>query len=259
MWIKQAVPMALLSLVSAGAQTFEVASVKPTTPLPRGAFSPPLIRGGPGSTSPGSATIQNVDLFTIVAMAYDVKLFQLSAPDWLHNSRFDIVAKLPAGATVAQYRLMLQALLADRFKLTLHHEQKESQVYELEVGKNGPKLKASADVPVVSENGLQPPATSLAPVGYNGPRNMRLKGQTLTTLADLLSGQLGQPVIDVTGLPGNYDIDLKWTGLQTERGTNELPTLFEAVQQQLGLKLAPKKGSMDILVIDRVEKVPTEN
>ena len=100
---------------------FEVASVKPSPLPPPGQYPRPLVRGGPDSSDPGMATFENFDLASLVTMAYDIPRYRLSAPDWLPTSKFEITAKIPPGTTRPQYRLMLQNLLAERFKLALHH------------------------------------------------------------------------------------------------------------------------------------------
>lgn len=255
-----AAAIGLLSLQLAGGQTFDVASVKPATPSP-GRVPPRIIRGGPGSTDPGSVTLQNVDLFSLLTMAYDIKAYQLSGPDWLRTAKFDLAAKVAAGATVEQYRRMLQSLLVERFKLVVHFEKKESKLYELVVAKNGPKFKETPAETAALDDGLQPPATATAPIGYTGPINIDVRRGTMEKLAGFLSGLVGQPVIDKTGLPGRYDFLLSWSGIQTgvSAGSEAPPTPFDALQAQLGLKLTPQKGMIDILVIDHVEKAPTEN
>jgi uncharacterized protein (TIGR03435 family) len=248
----------LLSVAMAAQPRFEAASIRP---VESGA---PYIRGGPGSSDPGLATFENVDLFSLTAMAYGIRRYQLSSPDWMSNSRFNITARVPAGSTVDEYRLMLQGLLAERFKLTLHHEQKEMQIAELVVAKNGPKLKqsepdSSAPVP----DGLQPPSPRAGPPpGYHGAVNLNLPKVSMEKFAALLSGLYDQPVIDGTGLTGLYDVKL-----QALAGANppisDVPNspmpLIDAVQEQLGLKLVSKKSLVDVLVVDHIEKTPTEN
>jgi len=240
--------------------SFEAASVKPSPPAGAGRGPGRVVRGGPGSTDPGLATFTNIDLFSLMTMAYDVKPYQISGPDWLRTARFDITAKIPPGASMPQYRLMLQDLLAQRFKLALHREKKELSEYELAVGKNGPKFKQSAEDPAAVDDGLQPPRAISPPPGYNGPLSVQFSRFSMERLADLVSSSLGQPVTDATGLTGIYDIKLRYTlnSLPADAPNNE-PSIFDALQEQLGLKLAPKKGPVDILVIDSVKKVPTEN
>ena len=104
-----------------------------------------MMRGGPGSPDPGQITYSNVSLKNGSDDAYEVKGYQITGPKWLDSERFDIVAKIPKGATKEQFQMMLQNLLAERFKLTLHRETKELPIYALVVGKGGPKMKETVD------------------------------------------------------------------------------------------------------------------
>ena len=131
---------------AAGKLEFEVASVKPAAPQTGGRVFVGR-QGGPGTPDPGRVTYTNVALKNLITMAYDVKPYQVTGPDWLETERFDIQAKLPQGATKEQANMMMQNLLAERFKLSFHKVTKEFPLYELVVGKNGPKLKASVEDP----------------------------------------------------------------------------------------------------------------
>ena len=298
---------------AAESPTFEVASVKPAEPQSAG-----MIRirmsGGPGTPDPGQLTYTNVSLKNILMNAYAVKGYQLSGPKWLDSERFDIVAKIPMGATKEQFRLMLQNLLAERFKLTLHHETKELPMYALVVGKGGAKLKESVDDDATASGGAPPPPPPPGPdgagpvmgrlrvgadgmpqlppgMGKNGMMMMMTNGrlravgnrQPVSALTEMLGNQLGYPVVDATGLKATYDFTLDFApdGLNGPMGmlpppppehdgagggspmasAPEMggPTIFTALQEQLGLKLEQRKGPVDLLVIDRLEKVPTEN
>jgi uncharacterized protein (TIGR03435 family) len=201
-------------------------------------------------------------------MAYGVGRYQLSAPDWLNSARFDINARVPPGATTDQYRLMLQNLLAERFKLALHHETREIPIYEMTVAKNGPKLKESPVDPSEPDPGLQPPRrwSSPPPGAASVGGAMQVVKQPIEWLTAALSGMLGRPVTDATGLKGKYDIQLGWTGFglnaSADRDAGAIdagPPLAQAVEEQLGLKLTAKKAPFDVVVIDRIEKEPTEN
>lgn len=241
--------------------SFEVASVKPAAPLPpgKGGF---IVHGGPGSADPGLATFANIDLFSLIAMAYGIQRHQLLSPDWLTQTRFDIVARVPANTTPDEYRVMLQALLADRFKLILHREQRELQVYELEVAKSGTKLKEfPIDAADVNDGLKPPPPLSSPPLGYQGAVNVVLGKASMQRLANVLSGLIVEPVTDGTGLKGNYDVKLRAlvAGHSAGVAANSEPDLFEALQEQLGLKLVRKKSPTAILVVDHIEKTPTEN
>ena len=251
---------------------FEVASVKPSPPPGPDRSGVRLVKGGPGSTDPGSATFTNLDLFSLVTMAYGIEAFQLSGPSWLSTTRFDITAKIPPGTTREQYRLMLQNLLAERFKLVFHRDGKEGPVYDLVVGKNGPKLTESAadDTATAGDGSLQPaPMAPSLPRGYSpvGPVSVSFLKCPMEQFIARLSSLVGQPVTNATGLNGKYDIKFSYSlpGLQTGNvsetasATNSPPTIFDALQEQLGLKLVPRKGSIDMFMIDHIEKIPTGN
>jgi uncharacterized protein (TIGR03435 family) len=238
--------------VAAG-QSFEVASVKPSTTGPKG----PPVHGGPGSTDPGTVTLTFIDLSRLIAMAYGINPYQMVGPDWLSSSHFDIAAKLAPGTTVQQYRLMLQNLLADRFKMTFHRDQKEGRVFDLVVAKNGAKLKESGPDPSPMDDGsVQPPfGPPSPPPGYNGPLTLFVRHCSMDQFAARLSGLMGQSVSNATALNGEYEIRLAYTlaGLQVDAPS---ATIFDALRE-LGLNLTQRKGTIDLLVIDRIEKVPT--
>ncbi len=150
---------AVLAQTTPDKMTFEVASVKPATPPTDGRLMVG-VRGGPGTPDPGQATFSNVTQRILLAKAYGVQDYQISGPGWLDSERYEIAVKVPKGATKEQFMVMLQNLLAERFKLTLHHETKELPQYALVVAKNGPKLKESAP---------PPPADGSAPKDAGGP------------------------------------------------------------------------------------------
>ena len=299
---------AALAQTAENSPAFEVASVKPAAPI-TGNFIRVGMRGGPGSSDPGQITYTNVTVKNVLMNAYGVKGFQISGPGWLDSERYDIVAKLPRGATKAEFMAMLQNLLAERFKLTLHREKKDLPMYALVVGKNGPKLKESVDDPAPKEGGPAdgPAATmgkltmgrdgfpvlpaaaggrgAMAMTMMNGNARMTANGQTMAGLAEMLSNQLDLPVVDMTGLTGKYDYTLYFApeglaGMRLPGGlppppppgeagggmpaasapdAQSNPNLFTALQEQLGLKLEQRKGPVDLLVIDHLEKAPIEN
>lgn len=281
-------------------------------------------RGGPGTDDPGRITWSNVNLRTLLTTAYDVKPYQVTGPDWLDSERFEIVAKVPAGATKEQVNVMWQNLLADRFGVVLHHTSKTMQAYEMQAVKGGVKLKpttldpkAVATEPQGLPSGVgirtqgPPPGPSgagptifpggpkldkdgvpqldrpgiyqMMTIGPNGP-SARLIGKAQTTeqLAANLSNQLSKPVVDKTGLTGQYDFMVEFApemrgGAPRMAGLPPLPapppdaaqppaasepggmTLVGALQQQLGLRLMATKTDVDMIVIDKAEKTPTEN
>jgi uncharacterized protein (TIGR03435 family) len=251
---------ALLAMSVCQAQEFDVVSVRPSSPESRGAA---LVKGGPGSSDPGVVTMRNIDLFTLITMGWGVKRYQVSAPEWMSSARFDVTARLKPDATVDQYRAMLRSLLTGRFGMTVHHEQKEIRIYDLVIAKNGSKLKEAEPDPAAAPDGLQPPPPRAGPPpGYHGPMNLVLPNESMDKFAALLSGLLDQPVEDATGLRGVYEVRLHAligsnpTDASVE---NPVPSLFDAVQDQLGLRLAPRKDTIDILVIDHAAKTPEEN
>ena len=278
-----------IGLAADGPQ-FDVASVKPSIPQPGGRISM-MNRGGPGTSDPGQVTYMGISLKNLLATAYGVKSFQISGPGWLDSERFDVTAKIPPDTSKEQFGVMLQNLIAERFKLTLHHETKDLPLYELQVAKNGPKLKPyvadpNAPSPPVPGTPPGPPVIGkdgrpiLPPGGVmfmmsEGRLKLTVSKQSTARLADLLGNQLGQPVIDETGLTGEYDFNLEFSreglpsgplgppppppALTAASPDSEPPSLLTAVQEQLGLKLESKKGPQDLIVIDHAEKTPVEN
>jgi uncharacterized protein (TIGR03435 family) len=266
------------------ASSFEVASVKPASLSARAIEC----SGGPGTADPGLWRCSNVPLGLLISRAYGFEAYQFRPNNPCCQARFDFTAKVPEAATKEQFQRMLRNLLAVRFKLALHHEQKEMTIYELTVGQNGPKMKESApDAAPAREDPWAIPSFTMGKDGYpvfpsgrgglaGGNGHYRWNGFNLSVLeiCKTLSFYLGGPVVDATGLTGKYDIDMRWgidlawilesSGHRDEIGTlpdngSPGPTLIHAVQDQLGLKLNSRKGLGDTVVIDHLEKVPTEN
>jgi uncharacterized protein (TIGR03435 family) len=233
--------LAFLGLMTLGAQTFEVASVKPN-------------KSGrnPGSTgrSGSQLVFENTSLRECIAIAYGIapdREYALSGPTWINTERYDIVAKVPADTPRAQVLRMLQALLADRFQLRLHREKRDLRVYLLTVVRTGAKLKA-----VPARDGSF----------TFGPGRISGTAQSMAELADKLSRPyfgLGAPVMDSTGLAGVFDFKLEWTPDTVQADAATGPSIFAALQEQLGLKLESSKSAVEVLVIDRAERVPAEN
>ncbi len=279
--------------------TFEVASIKPAAPQAMGRIQMGG-GGGPGTPDPGRIRFTNMPLRMLIMRAYDAQRFQVSGPSWMDSDRFDVIAKVPHGATKEDARLMLQNLLADRFKLKLHKESKEAPIYELVVAKGGIRMKEAAQTGEAPTEGAGGPPPGPPPrgkdgllttphgqVGIQGMRNgrMRLRGDALTMarLIEILSMALDRRVVDRTGLTGTYDVTLDFSpegmgpgpkpmlmGPRPEAGggnpaeapgdsDDSGPTIFTALQEQLGLKLESRKGPVDLLVVDSVEKMPTGN
>ena len=285
---------AMLAVSSLGAQppqpavapAFEVASIKPNT-------------SGDGrvmmQNQPGRYSATNVSLRLLIRNAYQLQDFQITGgPGWIASDRFDINAKVPdeframappaPGSGPSPLGLMIRALLAERFKLVVHTETKDSPIYALVLarsdGKLGPALKKSETdcAPVFGAargRGPMPPPGPPAPgepmsCGIRiGPGNMAVGGAPLSQVANSLGMFAGRIVQDRTGLTGNYDFNLTWTPdnmPQRPPGAPDVPpqngvavdpngpSLFTAVQEQLGLKLDSQRGPVELLVIDRAEK-----
>jgi uncharacterized protein (TIGR03435 family) len=232
--------------------------------------------GGPGTDDPGTFRCENFDLGGLIVMAYGIANYQLSGPQWIADERFEVMAKVPDGATKEQFRLMLQDLLRQRFKLVVHREKRDMPVYELKIGKNGPKMTESRAPPptqppsdVHSTGGIDGDGFPILPPGRfpwwtsrNNRSRRRVAGMSMEEFAQDLSFLLMAPVTDATGLKGRYDFTLSWVGEslgQTGDVDDAGPTLFRAIQEQLGLGLDHKRGSADMLVIDQAEKHPSEN
>lgn len=196
---------------------------------------------------PGNLFYRKINLLAVIRRAYGVDPQQIVGPAWLTTERYDIEAKLPPDTPVARLRLMLQGLLAERFRMQVHHVKKELPAYNLVPAKDGPKMHRS-------EGG---------DLGYGPSQDEsgnHLRGKiTLPILATVLSTSVGHPVSNQTGLDGLYDIDLSYARDEQPQSAAAYPELATALQQQLGLKLEPKKELFDVIVIDRIEKVPTGN
>jgi uncharacterized protein (TIGR03435 family) len=188
----------------------------------------------------------------VITEAYGVPYYRLSGQNKLPATRFLIIATIPEGATREQFHQMLQNLLAERFKLSVHHETREMETLRLVVAAGGSKLKPDVEgEPAVVED--EKSLRNRAPGVY-----YRVQGRTMADFVDLMSGQLGKPVVDATGLTGKYDFDVWWSvDLDTQSATGA-PTP-EAAIRSLGLKIEPRKEPVEFLVVDHAEKTPTEN
>jgi len=266
----------LMFAASAAAQTlqFEVASIKAS--VPDGGRMRISSRGGPGSKDPGLYTCENYPLRGLIMDAFGLKDFQLSGPDWMQSARFMISATIPEGTTKEQFLLMTQNLLVERFKLAFHREKKEMQAYDLVVAKGGPKMKES-ESPLdpderparMTERKTDAEGFPVLPPGrvpmmmmlMGGHATARHAAETMEEFAVSLSYDVHKPVTDATGLKGKYDFTLHWIseGAGPSTGDETGPTLFRALPEQLGLRLEAKKGMVEVLVVDHLEKVPTEN
>jgi uncharacterized protein (TIGR03435 family) len=233
---------------------FEVATIKTTDPDAKGRY---IIMQGNHRFVEKAYTLK-----LLIAAAYDLNPRTISGgPEWIESDHYDILAETPGEVrpTHDEQMSMLRNLLADRFKLTFHREQKVLSIYELEVAKNGPKLKASTAPPD------DPPA--LISTVYPQRIVMPARNVTMSDLARLMQRAiLDRPVVDKTGLSGRYDFDLEWAPDETQFGGEvpvapadaPSPPFFSAIQQQLGLRLEATKGPIAALVVDKAER-PSAN
>jgi uncharacterized protein (TIGR03435 family) len=233
---------------------FDAASIKPSKPEQQ----------GKGFTVRGREFLTfNTSVVDLITFAYGLHARQITGgPAWLEAEKYDLDGK-PEGEgqpNDKQWKIMIQKLLADRCKLTFHHEQKELSVYAITVGKDGSKLTKSEGDP----NGLPG-------LFFRGLGDLPARNATMADFAGVMqTAVLDRPVVDQTGLTGRFDFILKWTpdefqftglGVKVPTPTdnpNAPPDLFNAIQQQLGLKLVATKAPVDVLVVDRVEK-PSAN
>jgi uncharacterized protein (TIGR03435 family) len=241
-------------------QQFEVASVKSN----RSGDSHWYIRIAPG----GKLLAKNATLRSLVLQAYEVQDFQLTGgPAWLTSGRFDIEGRGPGSPVPSQVLQMLQTLLGDRFQLKVRREVRDLPVYALLIGKNGPKLESSRGSncfdPVADPTAFIAPTTLPCGGFRNASNQMSGAKITMSLFAANLSKYLGRAVVDKTGLDSAYEISLKWTPDETQAFSPPTgpaavdasePSIFGAVQEQLGLRLDSQKGPVEVLVIDHAEK-----
>jgi uncharacterized protein (TIGR03435 family) len=273
------VSVIVLGTYIASAQTgtassgFEVASIRPSDPA---SGAPHL-----GMSPSGVFTAKSVTVKALVRQAYDLKDFQISGgPGWIDTDQYDIVAKGNSESlSEDQIRTMsseqrnilkeqflqkLRALLADRFQLKVHQETKELPIYALIIAKNGPKIQPATE-------GLGPGSGLTTRMGEAGKTEITGKTASLDSLVRLLSNQVNRITVDKTGLKGDYDFKMTFApdlgprpadagdaGASAARADNDGPSIFTALQEQLGLKLEAQKGPVQVLVVDSVQK-PSAN
>jgi uncharacterized protein (TIGR03435 family) len=312
------------------ALTFEVAAIRPAAPINFMEIAQTGKIPKVGMTVEGTRVdIGNMSIADLLRTAYDVKPFQVAGPDWINNERFDITARMPEGSTKEQAPKMLQALLAERFQLKIHRENRDNNVYALVVAKGGPKMKESVAEPETPTPPAdeQPKSTGIGPNGgtlnINGQQlrvetrntgggalatittpgrgttrmNMSPDGQmqmefskmTMAQFAETLTPLVDKPVLDMTDLQGTYQASLSLSmadllavaaksgalpagaipnnpfgarGAAPGQGPQAADPTSNAVFtsiQQLGLRLEPRKAPVEVIVVDQVEKRPTEN
>ena len=273
--------------------TFEVASIKPSST----SASPDIERrqGGPGSRDPGRIVYHNFPIRDLIKEAYQVFAGQISAPVWLLSvdilqkaDTFEIEARFPVNTSREQYRLMLQNLLVERFGLKVHREKQEGPAYQLVVNKGGAKISRLPDLVAGNEEHRSVPAAlvestpfQLGPKGKDGfptmlpdysgffvlpnPSNNHIRYKfmrmTMEEFANWLWWKVKKPVVDETHLKGKYDFYIEHVNgaPSADDVSPNAETLFEALQRQLGLKLASGTGQYEMLVIDHVDRMPSAN
>jgi uncharacterized protein (TIGR03435 family) len=222
-------------------------------------------------TKPDGFSSTNVSLLTLIGYAYGIKQDLISGgPGWIDSKGFDVDAKV-AGPDVEQLKKltplqrgsMLQSLLADRFKLKIHSETKTLPIYELTLMKGGPKFKEAAPEPPAGDERKDNNPGKHGGMTRMGPGEFTGQEIPIASLAGILCYVVHRTVLDKTGLTGKYDIALRYAaedGPQKDDGAAETssPSIFTALQEQLGLKLVSTKGPVETLVIDHVE-LPSEN
>lgn len=281
--------LAFLLLSSAAfGQTFEVASIRPSA-------GPGAERMAVGVHIDGARiSCTSLSLRDYITSAYQVKLYQVVGPDWIGGERFDVQATLPPGATQEQVPDMLKALLADRFGMKFHRETRDFPVYGLLVAKGGLKMKESTPDPEDSSAKEKTPSVNVSGTGGRGGVHIEYGHGSFFTMADnkfiarklpmasfaeVLARFEDRPVVNMTELTGSYDFDLEFTqedymamlirsaisagvtlppeALRLLSGSSG-DSLLNALAR-LGLKLETRKAPLEVLVIDHIEKAPTEN
>jgi uncharacterized protein (TIGR03435 family) len=268
---------------------FEVASIRPS---PAGALTQGVVAGA--RIDGAQFRTSYMTLKDYIGTAYRVKLYQISGPDWIGTDRFDVAATLPDGTLPAQVPEMMQALLADRFQLNFHREQKDFPVYALEVTKTGLKMTLSRPNPELENVDARAPQAFTGSGSNQGVSinmgggssftfaNNKFEGKRLSmvTLAATLERFLDRPIVDMTDVKGNYDFSFDVTAedyqamlirsavvagvilppavLKVIEGSPTPASLFDSMEK-LGLRLIARKAPLDVLVIDKVLKTPTEN
>lgn len=241
--------------LAAQAQQFDAASIRPPGEVPT------RCTGGPGTQDPGRLTCENFSLAWLVMMAYNLRPFQYAAPDWTRMTRFNVQATLQPDSSADQFRAMLQHLLAERFRLAVHHERREMDGYDMVKLKKSPNLKPAASEATATGE----PAWRTPMGGPPVPATAQLKGAGLSMprLAQIVSDRLNRPVTDATGVSGRFDFVLTYSdappGPSVAATSDNGLDIEGALREQLGLGLVRKKIQIDIVVVDQVEKTPVEN
>jgi uncharacterized protein (TIGR03435 family) len=254
--------------------SFEAASVKPSSPSVDYMNVGALVRGGPGTDDPLRFRILAQSVCSLIRLAYDFKhSYQMVCPPALNELRIDVDAVVPKGATRDQSREMLRNLINDRFQIVSHREKREITAYDLIVLKGGSKLKSAKAAPPDAANHegkpdvhwdsagfpvFEPWSKRTMASGMDLRQALNLPGRSIDELVEMIEhfNFVPAPIGNQTGLDGKFDISLRFT--RSPRPTDD-PDIFAALEEQLGLKLRPRKAEVDVLVIDRGQKTPTPN
>lgn len=268
---------------------FDAAAIHEAPPM--GPGSRMGMSGGPGSSDPGLFRCENCTISMLVCKAFELHAFEVVVPVSATELHFSIEARLPRDASSDQFRFMLQNLLKERFHLTFHRATESRTAYILKVSKSGPTLQKSEDANRqggepseqrqdrppelrLDRDGLPilPPGRGFMLASMNGHYRLRATECTLSEFAIRLSNQLDAPVIDRTGLHGNFDISLTWSADEGRTGATSLvdatggpapletgETLFSALRSQLGLQAETGKAPIQVFVVDHVAHTPEAN
>jgi uncharacterized protein (TIGR03435 family) len=285
--MRRIILLALLVCVTSFAQSrkeFEVASIRPAGDQPPNAVTVGLHVDG------SQVRISYLSLKDYIGMAYRLRLNQIAGPDWMASQRFDIAGKLPDGSAQSDVPVMLQNLLTDRFRMKTHREMKEFPVYALEVAKTGLKVEQAGSAPEFDRGSVNVVAggdTNGATISFGngaffslGLTSFEIKRLDMPTIADMLTRFLDRPVIDSTTLKGIYDFTLPLTGEERNvmlirsavaagvvlppqvvafMDSNSSHDSLNTALQKIGLTLESRRAPLEVLVIDQLEKTPTEN
>jgi uncharacterized protein (TIGR03435 family) len=262
-WIAAAVAAA--AFAQEPAREFEAASVKPAVEVRGAGMFLNRCTGGPGSGDPTRLTCSGLTLKTLLTIAYGVQPDLVAGPSWIESERYNIAAKVPAGAPKNDVGPMLQRLLTDRFQMTIRRELRTMPYYALLTAKAGPKLKPglkpgeeedqSAAIARGREAGRR--ARELGP----GWIHLHIDDQRMTMpdLADALAHRLERPVMDMTGLGGVYAIELDCVVEgQRPQDSDAHPLTVQQALEELGLRMESRKGEVSVVVVESASKMPRE-
>jgi uncharacterized protein (TIGR03435 family) len=293
MWIRWSGAIALACAAYAQTPAFEVASVKPSEQI-----TPEMVQSGRlhigVSIDAQNVRAQQYSMFDLIRLSYQVKAHQLAGPDWMVTARYDIQAKLPNGASRGDVPAMLQALLAERFGMKMHRETRDLNVYALVAAKAGPYLKTS-EMPEAAPAGGGPirggvsvdgsgrqvssgsSGDSRVTPGAGGNLHVENKKMTMAAFADFITRYCDRPVFDMTELQGAYEMEFDVSGEEVraaaqshgvglgppkaEVGDASEPAAVSlaASLRRLGLRLEARKAPAEVIVVDEIRKMPTEN